>query len=176
MAKRRAKRNVTKASATLSSNLNDDHQETQIEKQQLALSDHEVECQIAPIRAIRDLEIERLLIRLRLLRSNLSEEHLKIPILQFLKENLPKLSVVRDERNRQFELEWKDKDTNLSISHTDDRNIRPSLLQLMSMAYPDCATEIPNCNGYEHLSNTVKMNTFSGANLQIPDFVCPLSA
>ncbi|XP_042521086.1 uncharacterized protein LOC122094376 isoform X2 [Macadamia integrifolia] len=166
MAKRRAKRKVVKASATQASNSNDDHQKTQIEKQQLALSDHEVECQIAPIRAIRDMETDRLLTRLRLLRSNLSEEQLKTPILQFLKENLPNLSVVRDERNRRFELEWENKDANLSMSHADERNIHPSLLQLMSIAYPDCATEIPNFSGFEHLSNAVKRNFFRVANLQ----------
>ncbi|XP_042478757.1 uncharacterized protein LOC122059790 [Macadamia integrifolia] len=127
MAKRRAKKNVPKTSTKLAKNLNDAHEEPQAKMQQDALRDHEVERQIAATRAIHDLETELLLTGLRLLRSNFKEEQLQTPVLQFFKENLPNLSVVRIEKEGQFEVEWKDKDGNLSMSHTDERNLHAHL-------------------------------------------------
>ncbi|XP_043688246.1 uncharacterized protein LOC122639450 [Telopea speciosissima] len=172
MAKRRAKKNVPKASTTLASNLNDAHEQPKAEMPEDALRDHEVERQIAATRAIRDLETECLLTGLRLLRSNFSEEKLQTPVLQFFKENLPNLSLVRNNKDGQFEVELKDEDGNLFMSHTDERNIHTSILQRMSMSYhPDFAGVIPNFGGFEFSSKSVKTNPFDSANLQIPDYV-----
>ncbi|XP_042519717.1 uncharacterized protein LOC122093433 [Macadamia integrifolia] len=171
MAKRRAKKNVPKASTTRPSNSNDAHKEPKADMQEDALRDHEVERQIAATRAIRDLETERLLTGLRLLRSNFSEEQLQTPILQFFKENLPNLSLVRNNKDGQFEVEWKDKDGNLFMSHTDERNLHASILQRMSMSYPDFAGVIPNFGGFEFSSKAVKTDLFNSAKSQIPDYV-----
>ncbi|KAJ4976474.1 hypothetical protein NE237_001580 [Protea cynaroides] len=170
MGKRNARKNVPKASTTLARNINDAQEEPTAEMQEDALRDHEVECQIAATRAIRDLETERLRTGLRWLRSNFSEEQLRTPVLQFFEENLPNLSVVKNEKDRQFEVEWKRKDGNMSMSQT-ERNIHAALLQRMSIAYPDFAGLIPNSGAFEFSSKSVKTNLFASANLLIPDFV-----
>ncbi|XP_043689028.1 uncharacterized protein LOC122640015 [Telopea speciosissima] len=174
MAKRRAKKNVPKASTTLASNLNDAHEQPKAEMPEDALRDHEVERQVAATRAIRDLETERLLTGLRLLHSNFSEEQLQTPVLQFFNENLPNLSLVRRNKDGQFEVELKDENGNLFMSHADERNIHTSILQRMSMSYhPDFAGAIPNFGGFEFSSKAVKTNPFDSANFQTSDFVCP---
>ncbi|KAJ4981328.1 hypothetical protein NE237_032165 [Protea cynaroides] len=174
MKKRRAKKNVAtastkaKASTKRAKLLNESHEEHQVKMQEEEVVDHELECQIAATRAIRDLEIERLITGLRLLRSNFSEEQLQTPVLQFFKENYPNLSLVRNEKDGQFEVEWKDKDGNLSRSQTDERNINAFILQQMYMGFPGL---VPNIGGFEFPSKAVETNLSDSENVQIPDSV-----
>lgn len=108
-----------------------------------------VECQTAAIRAIRDVEIEHLKNMLRLLRSNFSNEQLQVPVMQFFEENFPNLAIVRNEKNGQYEVQQKDIDGNLSMDQFDGRNLHTSLLQNMSMVYPDCSSAMPSLGGFE---------------------------
>lgn len=101
-----------------------------------------VDRQIAAIRAIRDVETERLLNALRLLRSNFSKEQLQTPVLQFFKENLPNLELVRNEKGNE-EVQWKEK----GLADGGGGNINTSLLHRMSMAYP-----VPSFGGFEFSS------------------------
>ncbi|KAK7845457.1 hypothetical protein CFP56_009286 [Quercus suber] len=104
MARRRAKKTFKKVE---SSPVNDGNDIIENEAQ----FDKEVERQSGAIRAIRDVEIEHLLTELRLLRSYFSKEQLQTPTMQFFKENLPNLSVVGTEGNKQFEVQWNDKES-----------------------------------------------------------------
>ncbi|GJV70149.1 ty3-gypsy retrotransposon protein [Tanacetum coccineum] len=52
-----------------------------------------VGCQITAIRTVRDMEIERLLTAIRLLKSNISNEQLQTLLLLFFEENLPNQTV-----------------------------------------------------------------------------------
>jgi hypothetical protein len=97
-----------------------------------------VERQIAAIRAMRDVGIEHLLTELRLLRSYFTKEQLKTPVLQFFKENLPNLSIERNEENGEFLVKWNDNVDELS----DGANINASLLRRLSLAYPSCSANL----------------------------------
>ncbi|KAF8412668.1 hypothetical protein HHK36_000636 [Tetracentron sinense] len=130
-----------------------------------------VERQIAAIRAIHDVEIECLLTGLRLLRSNFSKEQLQTPVIQFFKENLPNLSLERNEKDGQFEVVWKDKDGKLSMNHAGEGNIHLSLLQRMSIAYPDCTATMPDFGGFEFSSKSVKTNILGAVNPHISNMV-----
>lgn len=94
------------------------------------------------MRAMRDVEIENLLTGLRLLRSYMTEEQLQTPVLQFFKENLPNLAIVKNEENGQIEMQWKDSD------NADGKDTYASLLHRMSIAYPYCSAA-PSFGGYE---------------------------
>jgi len=97
-----------------------------------------VERQIAAIRAMRDVGIEHLLTELRLLRSYFTKEQLKTPVLQFFKENLPNLSIERNEENGEFLVKFNDTVDGFS----DGGNINASLLRRLSMAYPSCSANL----------------------------------
>lgn len=97
-----------------------------------------VERRIAAVQAIRETEKERLLTELRLLRSCLSKEHLQTKALDFFRENLPNLSVIRNEEDLEFELDWKVKDFQVR-SDTDDR--------FMHM-YPGIFSSLPRISGF----------------------------
>lgn len=94
------------------------------------------------------MEIEHTLTGLRLLRSCFNEEQLKTPVLQFFKENLPDLSIVRNKENGHFEVQWNDNDGNSCMYNADGRDIHTSLLQRMSIAYP-FGSAAPSFGGYE---------------------------
>ena len=114
-----------------------------------------VERQIAAIRAVRDVEIERLLTELRLLRSCFNEEQLQKPVLQVFEETLPNLTVVNDEGNKKFDVRWKERGSRMSMScgGGGGRDVHASLLQRLSMAFPDCSASIPPLGGFEYSSN-----------------------
>lgn len=135
------------------------------------LIDQEVERQSAAIRAIRDMEIERLLTALHLLKSNMSKEQLQTPVLQFFEENLPNLTVSRAEKDGRIVVKRKDKDGDLSMNTADGGNAISSFLQHMSMAYPDCSTAMPSIGGFEFSSRAGKTSFIGAENLQIKDFV-----
>lgn len=140
--------------------------------QENASIDQEVEPQRAAIRTIRDVEIERLLTALRLMKSNIREEQLQTPLLEYFEGNLPNLTVSRTEKDGPIEVKWKDKGDDLSMNTGDGGNMITSFLQHMSMAYPDCSTAMPSVGGSEFLSKNGKMSSFIGTdNLQIKDFV-----
>jgi hypothetical protein len=130
-----------------------------------------VERQSAAIRAIRDVEIEHLLTEVRLLRSYFSEEQLRTSALKFFKENLPNLSVVGNEENKQFEMQWNNEDGNFPMDQGDGNDIHTSLLRRLSMAYPDCSAAIASLGGFQFSSkagirefqsfNEVCLNLFS---------------
>ncbi|XP_077210722.1 uncharacterized protein LOC143846187 isoform X2 [Tasmannia lanceolata] len=130
-----------------------------------------VERQITAIRAIRDVEIEHLLIQLRVLRSCFSKEQLETPALQFFKENLPNLSVILNEKDGEFELARKINVSSIPINHANEKNTRTSFLQNKSTTYPDCAAAMPDISGFEFSSKSVKTSFLEAANLHIPDFV-----
>ncbi|XP_059438806.1 uncharacterized protein LOC132171499 [Corylus avellana] len=170
MARRRAKKTVKKLPSSPVNDVNG-AMEAQIDKEQAAFTDQEVERQSAAIRAIRDVEIEHLLTEVRLLRSYFSEEQLQTSAQNFFKENLPNLLVVRNEGNRQFEMQWNNEDGNLPMNQGDGSDIHTSLLRRLSMAYPDCSAAIASLGGFQFSSKAVKTSLVGAANLQISDFV-----
>lgn len=173
MAKRRAKKTTKQPPSSPVSSLKDGAQpkELLVEKKDNESMDPEVERQIAAIRAIRDVEVERLLNALRLLRSNFSNEQQKVPLLQFFKETLPNLIILRNERGGPGEVRLKDKDANISTSQADGRNIHASLLHRMSMAYPDYSAALSALGGFEFSSKAVKTSLLGADNLQRSDSV-----
>ncbi|KAL5751690.1 hypothetical protein ACOSP7_021864 [Xanthoceras sorbifolium] len=168
MAKKRGRKPVKKKPTSPQPDL--ETKEPQNDDKEAALLREEVERRSAAVRAIRDVEIENSLTGLRLLRSYFNEEQLQTPVLQFFKENLPNLSVVRNEEYGHVELQWKDIDGNLFMDGADGRNIHASVLRRMSLAYPYCSA-VPSFGGYELSSKSVKTSLLGVDNLQIRDFV-----
>lgn len=119
-------------------------------------TDRELERQIAAIKAITDVEVEHLLTGLRLIRSYFNDEQLQTPVLQYFKENLPNVSVVRNDEDEHFDLRWKNDDGNLSMSNTGGRDIHSSLLQHMFMAYPSCSDVRQSFGGFQFPANAMK--------------------
>ncbi|XP_055827166.1 uncharacterized protein LOC129895469 isoform X2 [Solanum dulcamara] len=130
----------------------------------------EAERQTAAVRAIRDVEIEHLKNMLRLLRSNFSNEQLQVPVMQFFEEKFPNLAIVRNGKNGQYEVQWKENDGNLSMDQFDGRNLHASLLHNMSMVYPDCSSAMPSLGGFEFSNKSVKTTLCGVENLQIKGF------
>ncbi|KAF6142633.1 hypothetical protein GIB67_015119 [Kingdonia uniflora] len=123
-------------------------------------NDHEVERRVAASQAIRDVEVEHLLTGLRLLRSNFNKEQLETPVLPYFKENMPSLELKISEEDGQFQVEMRDKDGNISISQTDERNMHAALLQQMRVTHPNCSAVPP-----------FGSHAFLGAgNFHFPDF------
>ncbi|OIV98420.1 hypothetical protein TanjilG_16747 [Lupinus angustifolius] len=166
MAKRKAKKTV-KATEPVP----DPVEEPQIQKQQPKLMDHEIEVerQIAAIRAVRDVEIERLLTELRLLRSSFNAVQLQKPVLQVFEETLPNLEIVNEE-NKKFEVRWKEKGSRMSISCANREDVHASLLQRLSMAYP-AAASVPRFHGFEYSSNAGRTSFLGTDNLHFNDCV-----
>ncbi|KAK9167822.1 hypothetical protein Scep_003013 [Stephania cephalantha] len=169
MAKRRAKRTVKHQPRQLERV--EEEEEPARKDQTQSSADDEVERRIAAIDAIRNAEIGHLLTGLRLLRSNFSNEQLQTPVMQFFKENMPNLSVKMGEKDGQFEVGWKGKDGNVSLSDADERNMHASLLQRLSKEYDGCGAGMSALGGYGLSSKAVNVDLFGAANLQIPDFV-----
>ncbi|KAF5749940.1 Translation initiation factor IF-2 putative isoform 2 [Tripterygium wilfordii] len=171
MAKRRAKKTVKKAAASSPArNENgNDLKDTQIEDKEAAILIRDVERRSGAVRAMRDVEIEHSLTALRLLRSYFTEEQLQTPVLQFFKENLPNLSILKNKESGQCEVQWNDRFENLSMNHGDERDINASLLRRLSMVHPNCSN-IPLFAGID-LPSEVKTNLFGADNLQFRDFL-----
>ena len=79
--------------------------------------------------------------------------------MQFFKENLPNLSVAGTEGNKQFEVQWNDKESKVSMNHADERDIHSSLLRQLSMVYPDCPATVASLGGFE-FSSKAGINKF----------------
>lgn len=132
MAKRRGRRavkqkEVTSETATEKVNLGEEKDD--------AFEDQEVERQVAAIRALRDVEIEQLRTMVQLLRSCFTEEQAKVPVLQFSKEKLPNLSIVKNEQTGHFEVKLKDEQRSLFMDQAGGGNINASLMHGLSMLY-----------------------------------------
>ncbi|XP_038721207.1 uncharacterized protein LOC120013466 isoform X1 [Tripterygium wilfordii] len=171
MAKRRAKKTVKEAAASSPAlNENCGHvKATQIEDKEAAILVQDVERRIGAVRAMRDVEIEHSLTALHLLRSYFSEEQLQLPVLQFFKENLLNLSIVKNEENGQCEVKWNDRDGNLNMNHGDERDINASLLHRLSMVHPNCSN-ISLFGGID-LPSEAKTSLFGADNLKFRDFL-----
>ncbi|XP_010437079.1 PREDICTED: uncharacterized protein LOC104720880 [Camelina sativa] len=131
------------------------------------LVDEEVERQIAAIRAIRDVEIEQTLTALRLLRSYFTEEQLDTPVLDFFKENLPDLTISRNEESGEIELKWKDENGDPS----DGVGMNYSTLKRLSMGFPDLYNSSrPSLGGYD-LPDNVKASLLGTDNPQLENLV-----
>ncbi|GAB2274016.1 hypothetical protein Dimus_008786 [Dionaea muscipula] len=154
MAKRRIKRTNQQA---LTADVNDSgipEKKPQHEAKEDAIVNQEVERQISTVQAISDMEIEHLLTGVRLLRSYVSEEHLQLPVLQFFKENLPNLSIIRNGEDGHFSLQWKEDDGSIA-TNGDNRDFYASLLHHMSMAYTNLPAAIPSFGGFDFTSREV---------------------
>ncbi|XP_055832954.1 uncharacterized protein LOC129901726 [Solanum dulcamara] len=164
MPKRRGR--PCKQSKKITENAN--QEKHQVDKDDDILTKEEVECQSASVRAICNLEIKDVLSLLRLLRSKLNDEQLHIPVMQFFRENLPNLAVVRNEDGT-HEVKRKEADGNLSMDQFDGRNLHVSFLRQLSMAYPDCSNAIPSFGGFGSSSKSSIFN--ENKNMQIKLFV-----
>ncbi|KAG5534179.1 hypothetical protein RHGRI_022347 [Rhododendron griersonianum] len=175
MPKRRAKRTVKQSASSPSGNIDGaSPEDPKFEKKEDTFIDQDVDRESAAIRAIRDVEIDHLLTGLRLLRSKFSKEQRQIPVLQFFRENLPDLSVVKNGKDGQYEVQWKDKDGTMPMNQADGIDIHASLLRQMSAAYPDCSTAFPSSGSFEFSSLAARASLLGADNLQTKDFVCSL--
>ncbi|XLS80217.1 hypothetical protein HN51_046048 [Arachis hypogaea] len=134
------------------------------------LTSQEVERQISAIRVVRDVDIERLLMELRLVRSCFSEEQLRKPMLQVFEQILPNLSIVKDEGNGKFDVKWKERGSKMSTTCGGvGRDLHASLFQRLSIAFPsECPSSVPQFGGFEYSSNT---GFLGDENLHFKDFV-----
>ncbi|XP_057540170.1 uncharacterized protein LOC130818137 [Amaranthus tricolor] len=119
-----------------------DETRTEQEKDIGSSIDTELERQIAGVKALADIEVEHLLTGLRLIRSCFNKEQLQTPVLQFFKENLPNVSVVKNSEDEHFDLRWKDED-----GYGGD--IHASLFHQMSMAYPSYSDARQSFGGFQ---------------------------
>ncbi|PWA65106.1 hypothetical protein CTI12_AA338520 [Artemisia annua] len=134
-----------------------------------AFVEQEVGRQSTAIRTIRDMEIERLLTAMRLLKSNISNEQLQTPLLPFFEENLPNLTVSKTDMDGPIEVKWKVSDDDMNTAN--GGNMMSLFLQRMSMAYPDHSNAMQSLGGFE-FSNKAGTTSIIGAdNLQMKDFV-----
>lgn len=166
MARRKAKKTVKKSSPSPGRDAKDE-----AANELKSDSDEDVGRHAAAIRAIRDVEIQRLITELRLLRSYFNEEQLQTPLLQFFKEKLPNLSISRRGEQGEIEVQWKDTEDELHTNPADGIDIHASLLHRLSTAYPYCSAGMRSFNGFELSSKSVKTNPFNVETLQIPNFV-----
>lgn len=171
MARRKAKKSVKKSSPSPVREAKDGSaNELKSEDQASLVSDEDVERHATAIRAIRDVEIERLITELRLLRSYFNKEQLQTPLLQFFEEKLPSLSISRRGEQGEIEVQWKNTEDELHTNPADGIDIHASLLHRLSTAYPNCSAGMRSFNGFEFSSKSVKTNPFNVESLQIPNF------
>ncbi|KAI5324397.1 hypothetical protein PRUPE_6G176600 [Prunus persica] len=169
MARKRAKKTVKQVALSPGTDFNvAEEKEPQNAKQEAQFTDPDVERQISAIRAIRDVETEHLLTNLRLLRSYFNKEQQRTPVLQYFKENFQNLSIVRNGENGQMEVQWIDKDGNVSMN--DGMDLHETLLRRLSIAYSGCSAAIPSLGGFEFSSKADKTSLLGADNLQISDF------
>ncbi|KAL9666898.1 hypothetical protein QQ045_001242 [Rhodiola kirilowii] len=127
----------------------------------------ELEHQVAAIRAIRDIETNRLLTSLRLLRSYFTEEQLQTPLLEYFEHQLPNLSISRNGKEEELNVNWK---TDLIVATAD---IHESLLRHISLAYPDPDTL--SMSNLHFSTNKGQPNSRISSDLQFENSVCYLA-
>lgn len=167
MAKRRGKGSARQPLASHDKATAVDGKKPQLEKNGGSSTNQEVERQIAALEAISDMEVDHLLTGLHLIRSYFNEKQLQIPVLQFFKENLPNVSVVRNSEDVHVDLRWKDEDGTLSTYNIDGRDINASLLHRMSMAYPSCSAARQSLGGFQFSAKAVKTSLVDADDLQV---------
>lgn len=133
------------------------HDEDPGEDRRQSLNHKEVERRVAAIQAIGAAEIDSLLSQLRLFRSYLSKEQLESPAKHFFEENLPNLSVIRNEKDKIYELKWRDTER-----HGDGTKVRDSL---------DSVAGSHAVSGFHMSVDSARTNFFRAADLHIPDYV-----
>ncbi|XP_023003233.1 uncharacterized protein LOC111496903 [Cucurbita maxima] len=170
MARRKAKK-IVKKSSPREKEKDEAENELKSEEQAPLVSDEDVERHAAAIRAIRDVEIERLITELRLLRSYFNKEQLQTPLLQFFKEKLPNLSISGKSEVGEIEVQWKETESELRANPVDGMDVHASLLHRLSIAYPNYSAGMRSLNGFEFSSKSVKTNPFNVESLQIPSLV-----
>ncbi|CAH8385683.1 unnamed protein product [Eruca vesicaria subsp. sativa] len=122
--------------------IEEDKKEDKEKRREEDLVDEEAEKQVAAIRGIRDVEIEHTLTALSLLGSYFTEEQLQSPVLDFFRENLPDLSIARNEESGEIELKWNDSDA---------VDVNDSILKRLSMGFPDLYNSRPSLGGYNNV-------------------------
>lgn len=165
MAKKRGRKPVKKTESNVVNVVQD---EQVPENNGDAIHAQEVERQATAIRALREVEIEQLRTMLHLLRSYFKKEQLQVPVMQFFKENLPNLSIVKNESK--YDVQWKDNEGSLYMDQADAGNIHASLLHRLSMVYQDFPAAIPSLGGLEVSNRSVKTSLFGADSLQIKGF------
>ncbi|BBH09277.1 hypothetical protein Prudu_021727 [Prunus dulcis] len=83
-------------------------------------------------------------------------------------ENFQNLSNVRNGENGQMEVQWIDKDGNVSTN--DGMDLHETLLRRLSIAYSGCSAAIPSLGGFEFSSKADKTSLLGVDNPQISDF------
>ncbi|KAL6542773.1 hypothetical protein OROHE_010293 [Orobanche hederae] len=157
MAKRRGRRNTKQPVSNKDDGDQDGH----------PVNTEEVERQSAAIRAIRDMEIEQLRTKLRLLQSSFTKEQLQVPVLQYFEENLRNLSIIQSGKDGQCEVSWRQ-----GQNQADEKTLHTSLFHRLSLAYPDYSTGIPStAGGFEFSNISVKTGIFHADKLQIRSLV-----
>lgn len=125
------------------------------------LNHREVKRRIAAIQAIRDAQIEHVLIQLRLARSMFLKEQLSMPLLQFLKEYCPNTIAVKNAEGI-IELEGTTQNNDVAGSYVDEREWRASngfqgsVGPHTSLSADDQAAVIPTPMGFRFSSSAVK--------------------
>ncbi|XP_074271160.1 uncharacterized protein LOC141595085 [Silene latifolia] len=150
--KRTAKKPLT--SDDKPANVDENHNKSEIIL--TSSTEREVERQIAAVKAISDMEVDHLLTGLHLIRSYFSEEQLQMPVLEFFKENLPNVEVVKNSQDEHFDLRRKNEAGNVYTNTTDGRDIHASLFHHMSMAYPSVSAAGQSFDGLQFSAKTVK--------------------
>ncbi|XP_031494917.1 uncharacterized protein LOC116260606 [Nymphaea colorata] len=174
MAKRRAKRPRKESSAD-AANQEDD----QIKPPKTAtctITHYEIDHRINAMRAICDAEIAHLLNQFHLMRSYYNKKQLDTPLIDFLKENCPNVSLAKATEDGEYELEWK-----MSTKYPDHDNIfqemvvlnfraeQVSNLQIWSMFI--CSQLSCNYDSFMYHFSTVRESFLRAASMHIPDFV-----
>lgn len=72
-----------------------------------------------------------------MLRSYFTEEQLQTPVLDFFKENLPNLTIARNEESGEIELKWNEKNGDSFMGNADGVDLNYSVLKRLSMGFPD---------------------------------------
>ncbi|CAA7020571.1 unnamed protein product [Microthlaspi erraticum] len=132
--------------------------------------DEEAERQQAAIRAIRDVEIEHTLTALSLLESYFAEEQMQTPVLQFFKEKLPNLSLLRNEESGEIELKWTDENGDSFMGNANGVDLNYSILKRLSMGFPDFYSR-PSLGGGYDLPGNVRANMLGTDNPHLENLV-----
>ncbi|KAF0900914.1 hypothetical protein E2562_036918 [Oryza meyeriana var. granulata] len=122
------------------------------------LNDQEYERRSVAIKAIQAAEVESVLSRLHLVQSYISKEQQEGCALQYFQENLPNLSVVRNEKQNELELKREDWDNRIIGDHCDDKIFRASV------------SSLPNVGGVQFSGDSVRKSFTENMSFNFNDF------
>uniref|UniRef100_A0ACD5YV18 Uncharacterized protein n=1 Tax=Avena sativa TaxID=4498 RepID=A0ACD5YV18_AVESA len=126
------------------------------------LADQEIERRKAAIRAIQAAENESVLSRLHLVQSYISKEQQETWALQFFQENLPNVSVTRNEQQDELELKWKGWDDYINGDQRDDKVSRSPIT---SLATASCFPFSGDSVHKNFTENSFELNNFTWSEL-----------